>query len=183
MVIGSGPSASNASRSIIDAAERADGLYVCTINNAWRIIPREWIDWAQFSNDFDLFTDCAPSEEIFNKLHLKSWGYKTFFGRAEAQGAVYEPGERRSTVFLDVLEHITKFHPVIEEVQFIGCEHDYSGPTTHFYGNGQPDPLRFGDEFLLEHFGRFRRWAEQGNVKLTNLTGNTIGLLHRGMFA
>ena len=61
------------------------------------------------------------------------------------------------------------------ELCLVGCEMDYTGPKTHFYAGGKPDPLRIPKDTLQGHF-----WKLQADFapmhKIVN-SGQTEGLL------
>lgn len=40
------------------------------------------------------------------------------------------------------------------ELYLIGCDLDYSGSKTHFYGEGTPDPRRIPDDILKGHLNK-----------------------------
>lgn len=181
LILGSGPSASK-----IDEIDRT-GYYVIGLNNAWRAIknPYELMMW-HHSTDLHLLHP-MPSRDLRDHLYVKTWGYAThFFNVRKTQ--IYDESnknrpDRQTTVFVDLLNWLTTSRPnIIAEIAFLGCEHDYSGEQTHFYGKGTPDPLRYGSHWLVYHFRKFKAYAEQEGIVLRDLSGNTTGLLHRGMF-
>ena len=42
------------------------------------------------------------------------------------------------------------------ELNLVGCDLDYSGATTHFYGKGTADPLRIPMDTLLKHLNKLK---------------------------
>jgi len=181
LIIGSGPSVETLPMFNLDR------FMVCCLNNAWQKVPLDKMHvWCK-SNDFESFNKgrpIPPFEDIYLKIN---GGY--FFANywRKFPMTLYEEPEgtpkRKTTIFLDLLHELTAAPKnIIKSIWFVGCEHDYSGKVTHFYGDGKADPLRFGEEWLLHMFKRFRTFADDYGMQLVNATGNYTGLLHRGMF-
>lgn len=59
--------------------------------------------------------------------------------------------EAGETMFVTTCVHVFNTYGFNCRVHCIGCDFDYKGPTTHFYGNGGLDPLREGNEKLLHN--------------------------------
>lgn len=181
LVVGSGPSVQYLS------LFNLDNFKVICLNNAWQLIPMDKITaWCK-SNDLETVSKDQPMPDfdaIYDKVN--GWMFFEAFFRKHKMELYDEPEgtvNRKTTIFCDVLHELTSAPKgLMKSIWFIGCEHDYSGEKTHFYGQGKPDPVRFGEEWLLRMFGRFRLFADTYSINLINATGNTTGLLHRGMF-
>jgi len=55
------------------------------------------------------------------------------------------------TMFSNICCHIFNTYGFNCRVHVIGCDFDYSGPATHFYGQGGLDPLREGQDKLVHN--------------------------------
>ena len=53
------------------------------------------------------------------------------------------------SMFLEACCHVFNVNKFDCKIFCIGCDFDYSGDSTHFYGKGGKDPLRVGKEKLL----------------------------------
>jgi hypothetical protein len=178
LIIGSGPSVKLLPKLNLDA------FTVICLNNAWELVPWEKIAMWSRSTDLETFRKNIAMPGLRSSPKING-GHGALAGVLyQKPGEIYDnTGEKKSTVFCDTLAAITSSKDgVIKSVWFIGCEHDYTGKETHFYGTGHPDPLRYGEEWLLLMFRRFRGWADAYGISLVNATGNYNGLLHKGMF-
>ena len=178
LVLGSGPSAA-----MIDQIDRK-GYYVIALNNGWRAMknPYEIKLW-HHSNDIHHYHP-LPERDLMDHLYVTGWGYITHFFQTRAT-CIYdrEKFPTGTTAFLDLMSRLSSSRPnMIGEIAFLGCEHDYSGEQTHFYGKGTPDPMRYGSYFLIENFRRIRQWADREGIVLRDFSGNTTGLLYKAIF-
>lgn len=177
LIIGSGPSVKLLPKLNLDK------FVVICLNNAWELVPWEKIAMWSRSTDLEQFRKDVVIPELNFSPKINGCSGVLSGVLYQMPGELYNAGDTKSTVFCDLLSGMAGAKEgVIDSIWFIGCEHDYTGKETHFYGNGTPDPLRFGEEWLLMIFRRFRGWADAHGISLVNATGNYHGLLHRGMF-
>ena len=73
------------------------------------------------------------------------------------------------TMFFAVCCHVFNTNKFDCKIYCIGCDFDYSGSSTHFYGKGGKDPLRAGESALkigldiLNKFGIFYNLSDNQN--------------------
>lgn len=75
------------------------------------------------------------------------------------------------TMFLNTVYHVNNIYSKNIQIDCIGCDFDYNSPKTHFYGNGKPDPLRFGVDKLKAQLG-----IAVVELKIKNISGNPNAL-------
>ena len=126
LVLGSSPS-------VADAAlwPRPDKCTIVAINNAWRVRP-DW-DCLVHAGDFPAHRhppNIAPQQQVHS--HQSYVPAQNRYG-----GFVYAGGTMAFTAGYWALDALK---PRI--LAYFGCDMVYSGSKTHFYGNGEPDPLR-----------------------------------------
>lgn len=116
---------------------------VATLNNAWAVVspfPQTW--WR--SGDFDSVAKVRPRGEP-NIVPM-------VVGQDDLQEPFTYDTPRDGAVFLNVAYHYLNRAVANEErlwVDVVGCDFVYRG-TTHFYGAGTADPLRFGEAWLVD---------------------------------
>lgn len=170
IVVGSGPSAPK----VISAPLHEFDVVV--LNNAWSLLPVDKIDCWMKSTDFRGLATHIPDDETWEKLEAKSVEWKN--KNCWKTGRVLHAERNKSTVFLGAVGDIFTAGPRRwKSIWFVGCEHDYSSSNTHFYGNGTPDPLRFGDDFLVTQFRVMRDYANSHGIRLIDMSENRNGLL------
>jgi hypothetical protein len=102
------------------------------INNAWKIRD-EW--------DFHIYPEDFPSEnqpKTYNK-DQRAITYKDYVPAQNLKGGVVYAGA--TMAFTAAYWALVELRPSI--IAFVGCDMVYpNNQQTHFYGSGQPDPLR-----------------------------------------
>ena len=197
LYIGSGNSA-------LKAAEiNKDGLIVCAVNNAWRILDN--VDYWIHSGDF-------PREN-----YPEHKNYKNRISHGEYAPAIHRLNETLQwnapspehyvgyTIFFQGLYWImSELKP--KNIYTLGFDHDYNKeklkrwfelgkPSPHnkyngliiqeefegfkndsFYGVSTPDPMRLGQSHIEEKFELAERYAEKLGVTLWNLSSSKNGI-------
>lgn len=123
VVLGSGPDAPSLPRYV------AAHTNIVAINNAWRAVPE--VDISIYPNDF-------PSELRHPKSGRIGRSCGQYLPSMETFGGLALCG---ATMVLATGYWAIANYPY-SQVSYFACDMIYSGTTTHFYGNGQPDPLR-----------------------------------------
>ena len=127
LIIGSGPNATEVRSWHLSKFDK-----IVVINNAWRVTEH----WTDMIYPYDFPSDRLP-EKLATGQRLID---ETHFVPAQNHygGFVYAGGTMAYTAAYWALR---EYAP--DEICFIGCDMYYpdTGPT-HFYGTGQPDPLR-----------------------------------------
>jgi hypothetical protein len=80
---------------------------------------------------------------------------------------------------------INRHHPDNEQanIYIIGCDLVYNGNNTHFYGKGEPDPLRAGKEWLEKALADLNSMVndDKVNAHIFNLSeGETLLPFRKG---
>ncbi|CAM3762534.1 hypothetical protein [Parendozoicomonas haliclonae] len=156
LIIGSSPDASRVSEWSLSAFSQ-----VVAVNNAWRICP----DWTHciFPADFPEARQPVP---LANQQLITEEGFvplQNLYG-----GFVYAGGTMAFTAAYWVLAALKP-----KVICFIGCDMVYpKAGNTHFYGNGQPDPLRedISLRSLEAKSARFSALAQRDGCQVLNLT-------------
>ncbi len=136
---------------------------VHAINNAMRIFETPFVH--HVSTDFYQYNE-KPTEETTKLMTQIICGTSL----KHPLHMTLEKGSQ--TMFIDTCCHMFNKYGFECVVYVIGCDFDYNGPTSHFYGKGGRDPLRLGREKLVINLkvlgllGIFR-----------NLSGNPKSLL------
>ena len=159
LIIGSGPNAVEARGWILSVFD-----HIVVINNAWQVID-QWHDLI-YPHDFPdsrLPPGLRPGQRLIDETAFVPT--QNHYG-----GFVYAGGTMAFTAAYWVLHEYTP-----DQIYFIGCDMNYpkTGPT-HFYGTGQPDPLR-ADISLTSLEGssaRFYCLARQQNCAVFNLSAD-----------
>lgn len=110
------------------------------INSAMRVFDRPFVH--HVSTDF-YQTHEKPTPEIAKLIT------ETVCGNALKHPLFLTLERGSQTMFVDACCHLFNKYQFDCQVYVIGCDFDYSGPTTHFYGKGGLDPLRLGKEKLV----------------------------------
>ena len=155
LIIGSAPDALDAQNFNRDHFE---GLLA--INNAWNV-RKDW-DYCIFPDDFP--KNRRPNESRDQKL-IGSEQYvpiQNKFG-----GFVYSGGTMAFTAGYWALGHLKP-----KAIAYIGCDMIYDGEDTHFYGKGEPDPLREDPTLknLKAKSARLEALAASQNCSIFNLS-------------
>lgn len=120
------------------------------INNAKSIVGNHIGNW-YMSTDFLIHNDYS-----FKKIQERSrddWHYCPVVSAGLQKPFGYEC-EYHGTMLLNACYDILNralLHSSKVELNLVGCDLDYSGKNTHFYGEGTPDPRRIPDDILLGH--------------------------------
>lgn len=157
LIIGSGPNAVEARGWTLSMFD-----HIVVINNAWQVTD-QWHDLI-YPHDFPhsrLPPGLRPGQRLIDETAFVPT--QNHYG-----GFVYAGGTMAFTAAYWVLHEYTP-----DQIYFIGCDMNYpkTGPT-HFYGTGQPDPLR-ADISLTSLEGssaRFYCLARQQNCAVFNLS-------------
>jgi hypothetical protein len=127
LILGSGPDVIRAR-----AWPRAPFTHIVAINNAWQV--REFWDYLIHAEDF-------PAERAPASLDPDRQAIITADIYVPVQNAfggfVYAGGTMAFTAGYWALGELKP-----EVIAFLGCDMNYEGEKTHFYGRGEPDPLR-----------------------------------------
>lgn len=125
LVLGSAPDS-------VRAKEFALGTFdaIVSINNAWRVTP----DWTHSIFPYDFPSESIPETSVGQVLVNENdfVPAQNRFG-----GFVYAGGTMAYTAGYWALSAL---QPSV--IAYLGCDMVYGGKQTHFYGRGEPDPLR-----------------------------------------
>lgn len=192
IIVGSAPSAIQ-----IKTKDLSEFDVIC-LNNAWFLVPIPSINMWHHSTDFYNLAMHVPTDEQRRELELKSreWACKNLVDRI----FFFDTPKNMSTVFLDIMSPVLQTIERLvrwNELHFVGCDFDYSGETSHFYGNSikmtkntedllkhncpeasgvAADPLRFGKEWMNQHLLKmFTALKEYGvNISISSDRGLLI---------
>jgi hypothetical protein len=141
-------------------ARQFDGWAVCPINNAWRVIGPEQIHTWFRSTDFSAIGAVQPGEDDMAALAPKIVEY---FCETPCS---YDKQGGSGTMLAGALCHLLNAeHPA--RVRVVGSDFQYNGgTTTHFYGAGTPDPLRYGEAWLVGVMQQIREHYDAAGVSL-----------------
>ena len=155
LIIGSAPDALEA-----QSFNRELFQQVVAINNAWNV-RSDW-DYCIFPDDFP--GNRRPNENDEQRL-IGSEQYVPL--QNKYGGFVYSGGTMAFTAGYWVLGH---FNP--QAIAYIGCDMVYDGKKTHFYGRGNPDPLRKDPTLknLKAKSARLEAIAASQNCSIFNLS-------------
>ncbi len=140
---------------------------ILVINNAWKI-RNDW-SYCIFPTDFPLNKRPKPSSNqklISAEEYVKE---QNKFG-----GFVYAGG---TMAFTAAYWSLAKLSPDV--LFFLGCDMIYEGNKTHFYGKGNPDPLRedISLRSLIAKSARLEAIASTHNCKIFNLSKKKVSNL------
>ena len=155
LIIGSAPDALEA-----QSFNRELFQQVVAINNAWNV-RSDW-DYCIFPDDFP--GNRRPNENDEQRL-IGSEQYVPL--QNKYGGFVYSGGTMAFTAGYWVLGH---FNP--RAIAYIGCDMVYDEKKTHFYGRGNPDPLREDPTLknLKAKSARLEAIAASQNCSIFNLS-------------
>jgi predicted O-methyltransferase YrrM len=131
LILGSGPNALEDVKKI-----NLDDFTVLGINNTWKL---RCCDFVIYPHDY-------KCDDLFWKdKSIKIANYDQF---CEKFG--YRISQRGDSMFFNAVYYsVVNWCP--KEIYCLGCDMDYSGEKTHFYGKGAPDPLRLSNlSYFLE---------------------------------
>jgi hypothetical protein len=127
LILGSGPDVIRAR-----AWPRAPFTHIVAINNAWQV--RECWDYLIHPEDFpaergpashDPERQAVITADIYVPVQNAFGGFVYAGGTMAFTAGYWALGELKPDV-----------------IAFLGCDMNYEGQKTHFYGKGEPDPLR-----------------------------------------
>lgn len=126
LLLGSGPTVT-----IARDWPRAPFDHIVAINNAWRVRP----DWDFLVHPWDFPEDRRPAPAAHQRLIAQ----EDFVPAQNAYGGfVYAGG---TMAFTAAYWALAALRPSV--IAIMGCDMHYpAGAATHFYGTGEPDPLR-----------------------------------------
>jgi len=155
LIIGSAPSAIIANSWDLSIFNR-----IVAINNAWKISP-SWTN-SIFPEDFPMENRPVPNSNQTVHSASEYVHVQNKFG-----GFVYAGG---TMAFTAAYWSLHTFAP--STISYLGCDMIYSGPKTHFYGKGTPDPLRNDKTLknLRAKSARFEAMASQLKCTVLNLS-------------
>lgn len=149
---------------------------IVAINNAWKEIPSELLSFHIFAKDWKAWKDGTVKTDL-------KW-YRNIFGdrlnhdwivRRYGAGKPGQIGFRRTMIFTASYWALAHLYP--GEIHYAGCSMYYpDGEANTFYGEGNPDPLRFPVKRLVFWFNQLERKANEQGCLLYN-RGTTKGLL------
>ncbi len=162
LILGSAPDA-------IEAKNWKSNIFseIVVINNAWKI-RKDW-SYCIFPTDFPLDRRPVPVKNqklISAKEYVKE---QNKFG-----GFVYAGG---TMAFTAAYWSLAKLNPDV--LFFLGCDMIYQGKNTHFYGKGNPDPLRedISLRSLIAKSARLEAIASKNNCIIFNLSKKKLSNL------
>jgi hypothetical protein len=127
LILGSGPDVIRAR-----AWPRAPFTHIVAINNAWQV--RDCWDYLIHPEDFP--ADRAPQSHDPDRQTIVTADIYVPVQNAFG-GFVYAGGTMAFTAGYWTLGELKP-----DVIAFLGCDMNYQGEKTHFYGRGEPDPLR-----------------------------------------
>lgn len=141
------------------------GYKLCPINNAWIIDP-DRVFWWFHSNDFRKVGKVQPSFKVMQDLDSR--------GKQPHTGDYrYEYVKRGSgTMILNVLCDLLNYSLNNGDkcvVAIAGSDLIYQKHGTHFYGESTRDPLRYGEDWLVEELERVQTFYDKEGCRLMNV--------------
>lgn len=157
LILGSGPNA-------LEARDWQSHTFdkVVAINNAWAVCE----DWDDLIFPYDFACSKRPSEMSTHQNFVTQEDFVPI--QNKYGGFLYAGGTMAFTAGYWVLGHYSP-----SQIAFLGCDMHYpQRAPTHFYGKGDPDPLR--DDISLRSLeakaNRLYVHAAEQNCVLTNLS-------------
>lgn len=136
---------------------KLDDWTVLAINNAYML---NKFDWLIYPNDF---TNIPKANQVNGKKVINFNEYSQVDYKYGGQA------KRGNTMMFNAAYYALAQKPDV--IAFLGCDMDYpTSGNTHFYGTGTPDPLRLGNESLIELIERFATIAKEEGVKVYNMS-------------
>lgn len=85
---------------------------------------------------------------------------------------------RFSDYLINSLYHVlNSWNGELLEICLAGCDLVYPTEKSHFYEKGTADPLRLGQEYLIQELVAFKNTAERAGVRVLNVGGQEESLL------
>jgi hypothetical protein len=123
------------------------------INNSIRVVKDQHNVWYVSEdyfkdNDYDLrkMLDGCIDEDFYVRI-------KSIMSMSPHWYSCQHNGTMLVNACRDILNNAT-MSGERTELYLIGCDLDYSGSKTHFYGQGTPDPRRIPDDILKGHLNK-----------------------------
>lgn len=152
---------------------KAAGFKICPINNAWSVCPKDAFFWFRSEDFFFIPTTVKPEKPQRERWFevVRNLDFPFFYDKGRAGG----------TMLLNVLCHLLN-HAFFSKDEFFiaiaGSDLIYKeGKQNHFYGNGTPDPMNLGVNFLQDQLRIIKMQAEQMACSIVNVGGQTESLL------
>lgn len=141
------------------------GWTLAAIHNAWSIRPDD-VTYFFASGDFRPAPGNKPSPHFLGKV--RSISYKEYDGEEQRTRFGRQKYGIGATMFFNAAYWLLgNCKP--EVIGFLGCSMNYpEGRPNTFYGEGSPDPLRFGVPTLLAWFGHLKDFSEKYYCNLVN---------------
>lgn len=141
-----------------------DGHKVCAINNAWKVCPQHVSIWIRAEDFFCIPNSVKPTEE------QRSQWYEIV--KTQDVPFSYSKGRTGGTMILNVICHFMNLCFESREKLWLaiaGSDLIYTGEDDHFYGQGNPDPMMFGKDFLQSELQRLKDIAEYMGYSIVNV--------------
>lgn len=137
-----------------------DSWAVCPINNAWRVVGANRVHGWFRSTDFSVLAAVQPDEDDLAVL-----APKVVEACVEAPCG-YDKQGGSGTMLAGALCHLLNAeHPARVRVVCSDFQFAPVGPT-HWYGTGTPDPLRYGEAWLVGVLQQIRAHYDAAGVSL-----------------
>lgn len=167
LLLGSGPNVADWYAEYGDHFLRC-GYWLVAINNAWRIDPKKLRIWMRSTDFLDIGNE-GPGTKIAKRIidpvrdrEWERWKNPFDYDRKEA-----------GTMFLNACYYlINRSYEVGKSCIILtaGCNMHYPSGKSHFYGNGTPDPLRLGEDYLLEQTRLLKDFTDKGWYQIYNVS-------------
>lgn len=150
-----------------------EGYTLCAINNAWKVEPKLLKVWFRSEDYYDVPTTVKPQDEDRERWQevVQMLTYPFYYTKVGGSG----------TILPNVLCHVMNEHFHAKTPYWIclaGCDCVYKGDGKDwFYGQGQPDPMRFGKERLHDTLTMLKQLSEQQGGSILNVGGQAETLL------
>jgi len=138
---------------------------LCPINNAWAVDPENVFIWLH-SNDFSAKGTLHPTfkqQEKWKEIQSEDpKDFKPYKYKKEGSG----------TMLLNALCQLLNRSLMQKEkciVALAGCDCQYHDKKAWFYGDGTPDPLRYGEKWLLEELTKIGEFYKKEDCKIYNV--------------
>lgn len=150
-----------------------DGHKLCALNNAWAVAPDKLKVWIRAEDFFCTENTVKPTHE-----QRQSW-YEVV--KTKDVPISYSRGRTGGTMLLNAICHFINLSFESKQKLWLsvaGCDLIYKGNGADwFYGKGDPDPLFFGKDFIVEELRRLVDIAEYFSYTLVNVGGQAESLL------
>lgn len=149
------------------------GFKLCPINNAWAIAPDHIHIWFH-STDFKHVGHIIPAHKDIQKWDIKETrdeDYTPYTYNKKGSGTMI------LNVLCDLLNRtVSAGERCIVAIAGSDCVYDRLG-RDHFYEGGTPDPVRYGDKWLISELCRIGAYYTQERCVIVNVGGQKRTLL------